>query len=273
MTTWKGDGPQDAPPPIRALTLLGWLRVVARAVPLLAVLAICFPLLLVLRLPERAIWGLNRPVTPFITQFVCIVVCGVLSLRRVVIGAPMVQRGAFVANHVSWLDIFVLNAAKRMYFVAKAEVRGWSGIGWLARGTGTLFITRRPGEARVQQRLLEERLVAGHRLLFFPEGTSTDGGRVLPFKSTLFAAFFTDEMKDILYVQPISLRYRAPPGEDVRYFGWWGDMDFGPSLLKVLAGPAGGEVTVTYHAPLQVAAYADRKALAAAAERAVRSGT
>jgi 1-acyl-sn-glycerol-3-phosphate acyltransferase len=264
---------QEQPPlPARRLGPLDWLRVVARVLPLLVILAICFPLLLVLRLPERAIWGLNRPVTPWITQGVCIAACWLLAVRREVIGRPMVQRGAFVANHVSWLDIFVLNASKRLYFVAKAEVRGWGGIGWLARGTGTLFIARRVAAAKAQQQQLEARLAAGHKLLFFPEGTSTNGFQVLPFKTTLFAALFTDQMKDILHVQPVSLRYVAPVGDDAWFYGWWGDMAFGPHLLQVLASRARGRVTVTYLAPLKVADFTDRKALAAAAEAAVRSG-
>ena len=94
-----------------------------------------------------------------------------------------------VANHASWLDIFALNAPQRIYFVSKDEVRDWPGIGWLARATGTVFIARKSREAGVQARLFETRMAAGHRLLFFPEGTSTDGRRVLPFKTTLFAAF------------------------------------------------------------------------------------
>ncbi|QBY00564.1 1-acyl-sn-glycerol-3-phosphate acyltransferase [Rhodophyticola sp. CCM32] len=267
--TWQGEPPpeEDRTPGPGA-----WLRILGRALPLLLSLGFCFPLLLLLRLPERLICGLNRPVTPFITQFVCRLACRCLSLRRKVTGQPMAGRGAFVANHVSWLDIFVLNACKRMYFVAKAEVRGWGGIGWLARGTGTVFINRRRGEARAQQALFEDRLQAGHKLLFFPEGTSTDGLRVLEFKSTLFAAFFSDRLRDHLHIQPVTLRYTAPEGEDRRFYGWWGDMGFGPGLLRVLAAPGGGEVEVIYHPPLTVSDFADRKALAKAAETAVRSG-
>jgi len=267
--TWEGDAP---PPPPRKLDLGDWLRVIRRGGPMLLLLAICFPLLLLLRLPERLVFGLNRPVTPFITQFVCIWSCRLMGLRRRVIGAPMAQRGAFVANHSSWLDIFTLNASKRLYFVSKAEVRGWAGIGWLARGTGTVFIRRDRAEAAAQTRLFEDRLRAGHKLLFFPEGTSTDSRRVLPFKTTLFAAFFSDRLRDILWVQPITLRYHAPEGADPRFYGWWGEMEFGASLLQILAAPRQGAVDVIYHAPLKVSEFADRKPLARAAEAKVRAG-
>jgi 1-acyl-sn-glycerol-3-phosphate acyltransferase len=266
--TWAGE---RTPPPPRP-GVAGWLRAVRRGAPLLLLLAVSFPLLLVLRPPERLIWGLSRPVTPWITQFVCVWACRFIGLSRVVEGKPMRGVGAYVANHSSWLDIFVLNASKRLYFVSKEEVSGWSGIGWLARGTGTVFIKRDRAEAARQARLIEERLHAGHRLLFFPEGTSTDGLRVLPFRTTLFAAFFTPQLREKLQIQPVSLIYSAPDGEERSFYGWWGGMEFGASLLSVLSVRRQGSVRVIYHAPLRVADFADRKALAAAAEAAVRKG-
>jgi len=266
--TWTGPPP---PPPGR-LGAFDRLRVLRRGAGIIAALVICFPLLLLLRLPERAIWGAARPVTPWITQGVCIWTCWCLRLRREVSGIPMRGPGAYVANHSSWLDILVLNASKRMYFVAKAEVAGWGGIGWLARGTGTVFVRRDRAEAARQADLFETRLKAGHRLLFFPEGTSTDGLRVLPFRPTLFAAFFADGLREGMHVQPVSVVYHAPEGEAASFYGWWGDMALGPSLLSVLGARSRGRVQVTYHDPLRVADFANRKALARAAEDAVRSG-
>ncbi len=268
MTVWD-DG--DLPEPVR-IGPVGWLRVALRGLPIVLLLLICFPLLLILRGPEKWIWGEARPVTPWITQFVCIWACRIMGLKRRVCGAPTPARGAYVANHASWLDIFVLNASKRIYFVAKAEVAGWAGIGWLARGTGTVFIRRDRRDAKRQQVIFEERLQAGHKLLFFPEGTSTDGQRVLPFKTTLFAAFTTDALREFLQIQPVTVRYHAPEGEDPRFYGWWGDMDFGSGLLKVLAARRQGSVDVIYHPAIAVAEYPDRKALAAACEAAVRKG-
>jgi lyso-ornithine lipid O-acyltransferase len=228
-------------------------------------------LLLLLRLVERPLCGLNRPVTPWITQGVCRAVLGFMGLRLVRQGTPMRQRGAVVANHASWLDIFVLNACDRVYFVSKAEVAGWPGIGWLARATGTVFIARKGTEARAQAAMFEARLKAGHRLLFFPEGTSTDSIRMVPFKSTLFAAFHAEGLRDALHVQPVSVVYHAPPGQDARFYGWWGDMDFGSHLARVLGQGRQGRVEVTYHPPVAVTAFPDRKALAAHCERVIRS--
>jgi 1-acyl-sn-glycerol-3-phosphate acyltransferase len=254
------------------LGAMDWLRVLRRGAGILLALLVCFPLLLILRGPERAIWGAARPVTPWITQGVCIWSCWCLGLRREVSGLPMRGEGAYVANHSSWLDILVLNASKRLYFVAKAEVAGWGGIGWLAQGTGTVFVRRDRAEAAKQAALFEARLHAGHRLLFFPEGTSTDGRRVLPFRPTLFAAFFAEGLRDEVQVQPVSVTYHAPEGQAAEFYGWWGATPLAPSLLSVLSVRRQGHVTVRYHAPLRVAEFKDRKALAAAAEAAVRAG-
>lgn len=232
----------------------------------------CLVVLLLARIPERLAFGARRPVTPWITQFVCRTVLLLMGLRLIRRGQPMQGQGAIVANHSSWLDIFVLNACDRVYFVAKSEVAGWRGIGWLARATGTLFIARKGVEAKAQAELFETRLRQGHRLLFFPEGTSTDALRVLPFKSTLFAAFHVEGLRDGLQVQPVSVVYRVPPGVDPRLYGWWDDMEFLPHLFRVLAQSPQGEVEVIFHPALRVADYPDRKALAAACEAAARAG-
>jgi 1-acyl-sn-glycerol-3-phosphate acyltransferase len=247
------------------------LRVIGRGAVLAALVFGGLILLLAVRLVERPLYGLHRPMTPWITQFVCRTAFRVLGMRFSVTGTPMAQRGGIVVNHSSWLDIFALNAAKRVYFVSKSEVARWPGIGWLARATGTVFIQRTPALARAQTDLFEARLLAGHKLLFFPEGTSTDGMRILPFKTTLFEAFFAQNIKSEIAIQPVAVIYRAPAGLDPRFYGWWGDMAFGPHLLATLAPAHQGSVHVVYCTPLQVRDYADRKALAAACEAAVRA--
>lgn len=245
-----------------ALRLRGWLRVVWRGGVLAIVTYGCLGLLLLVRVIERPLCGQARPVTPYLTQFVCKVALVMFGIRLRVVGQPALGAGAVVANHSGWLDIFTLNAVQRLVFVSKSEVAGWAGIGILARAVGTVFITRKGSEALAQARVLEDRLRAGDRLLFFPEGTSSDSLRVLPFKPTLFAAFFADGLRERLNVQPVSVVYHAPKGLDARFYGWWGDMEFAPHLLQVLAHP-GGAVTVTFHTPVAVADFADRKALAA----------
>jgi len=268
VTTWTG----AAPPPAGRIGPAGWLRAALRGAAVLAVTFGGLGLMLLLRLAEAPLFAPRRPLTPWITVAVCRIDLLILGLRLRVSGAPVTGRGAAVANHAGWLDILVLNACQRLCFVSKAEVARWPGIGWLARATGTVFIARDPKAAAAQQRLLADRLRAGDHLLFFPEGTSTDGLRVLPFKPTLFEAFMAEGVRDALAIQPVSVTYRAPEGEDARFYAWWGDMDFAPHAARVMAALRRGTVEVVFHPPLRAGAFASRKALAAACEAAVRSG-
>lgn len=266
--TWSPDEP--APP--GRITAAGWLRAGLRGAVLVVTLLVGVVAMMALRLVERPLHGVHRPWTPFITQAVCRAAFVVLGMRHETVGARMAERGAVVANHASWLDIFALNARKRVYFVSKAEVAGWPGIGFLAKITGTVFIARDPREAKAQQQIFEDRLLAGHKLLFFPEGTSTDGFRVLPFKSTLFQAFFNETLRHEMHIQPVTVIYTAPDGEDPRFYGWWGDMEFGAHALKLLAARRNGQVKVVYHTPVKVEEFTSRKALAAHVEQIVRAG-
>lgn len=266
--TWYG----AQEPPRGSIGLAGWIRVILRAIPLVLLVFGGLSVLLAVRLIERPLSGSGRPVTPYITQFVCRASFVILGITYRTAGAPLRGSGAVVANHSSWLDIFALNARKRIYFVSKSEVAAWPGIGWLARATGTVFIKRDRAEVAGQVMLFRDRLKAGHKLLFFPEGTSTDGLRVLPFKPALFAAFFDPQLRDTLHIQAVTVNYTAPKGADPRFYGWWGKMDFAPHLLSTLAARRQGVVHVTYHPPVRVADFKDRKALAKAMEDTVRSG-
>ena len=266
MSDWRQDA--LALPPVGAM---GWLRVALRGAAMGLVIYSGLLVLLLLRLIERPLFGPSRPWTLYITQAVCKLVFPILGLPLVTRGQPMQVKGAVVANHASWLDIFALNAVQRGYFVAKSEVERWAAIGWLARASGTVFVARKGTEAKRQQALFESRLRAGHKLMFFPEGTSTDAIRVLPFKSTLFAAFFTHGLDHILHIQPVSVIYHAPLGQDARFYGWWGEMDFAPHLLQVLAARHQGRVEVIFHPPVAVDAFASRKQLAAHCEAVIRA--
>lgn len=266
-------GWQDKPITYPAFGLAGLWRVIWRGLVLAAVTYGGLVLLLLVRLVERPLFGQDRPWTPHITQTVCKCAFIILQLPLDVRGTPMEVKGAIVANHASWLDIFALNAVSRIYFVAKSEVHGWAGIGWLARATGTLFIARKGTEAKRQQALFESRLRAGHRLLFFPEGTSTDAIRVLPFKSTLFAAFYTHGLNHVMHIQPVTVNYHAPAGQDARFYGWWGEMTFVSHLLHTLGQSPQGRVELIYHDPVAVDDFPDRKALAAHCETVIRKSS
>lgn len=266
MTDWR-----DVPISVDPKGAVGWGLVLLRGLALVVVTYGGLILLLALRLVEWPLCRPNRPVTPYVTQWVCKAAFVILQLPLTVRGTPMQQKGAVVANHSSWLDIFSLNAAQRVYFVSKSEVAGWPAIGWLARATGTVFIARKGSEAKAQQELFEARLRAGHKLMFFPEGTSTDALRVLPFKSSLFEAFYTHGLDRVLFIQPVTVIYHAPKGQDPRYYGWWGNMEFAPHLLMTLAARRQGRVEVIFHPEVPVDAFPSRKDLAAHCERVIRA--
>lgn len=268
MTGWH---PEIEPDPVR-ITVAGWMRALARGLVLAVLNFGCLLILLAVRMIERPLAGQDRPVTPFITRFVCRTALRILGIGYRVSGTPMRHMGAVVANHSSWLDIYALNACQSVYFVSKAEVARWPFIGWLARATGTVFIERDRRRARAQQAEFEERIRAGHKLLFFPEGTSTDGRRVVPFKSTLFEAFYTHGLEHVMQIQPITVIYQAPEGEDPRFYGWWGAMALAPHLLQTLAAGRQGRIEVIFHAPVSVDSYPSRKDLARRCEDDVRRG-
>lgn len=134
------------------------------------------------------------------------------AIKLIVIGKPPAQGPLLlVANHISWLDIVVMHAARHCRFVSKADVQRWPLIGTLARGAGTLFIEResRRDAMRVVQRMAE-RLQAGDILAIFPEGTTSDGVRLLPFHANLFQAAIAANAS----VLPVALRFAdAASGE------------------------------------------------------------
>jgi len=266
--TWD-PGAEDAPLDI---AFIGWVRIITGCVFLAVILLIGLLLTGVFRLIEKSIFGLHRPITPYFTQVVSRVLLLVLGIAYAHEGEGMKTPGAIVSNHSSWLDIFILYAHMRVYFLSKAEVANWPGIGFLTRLVGTLFIARDRKQVKAQARLIEERLLAGQRLAFFPEGTSTDGMRILPFNSTLFQSFFNPDIIDEMYIQPVSIIYTAPEGLDKRFYGWWGNMDFGPHFLKILALRQNGSVRVIYHPAVKVDEFTSRKKLAAHVESVVRQG-
>lgn len=262
----------DVVPPQIGVTVWGRVVGLLRGAAMLVLFGVALVVLVPLRGLERLVFGLRRPFSPFVVQSISKIVLRVIGLRLVISGTPLRGRGAIVANHASWLDILVLNAAAQVFFVAKADVATWPAIGALARLIGTVFIRRDRTQADIQRLIFEARLRVGHRLLFFPEGTSSDGQRVLPFKSTLFAAFFTPELRPLLHIQPASLRYTAPKGQDSRFYGWWGSMGFEAHFVRVLCQTQAGQVHVTFHPALSLADSPDRKTLARVCETVVRAG-
>jgi len=264
MATWTG----VAEPKIEPPNMLEWGRVVLRGSVFVCGMIVLLLLYWLSRLVELP-FG-TRKMSNFIIWLACVMSCRVLGLRVEVVGRPMRQGGARVCNHSSWIDIFVLRAASQIFFVAKAEVRGWPVLGFIADQTGTMFIERKRTEAKRQEGMFAERLHKGHRLCFFPEGTSSDGLRVLPFKSTLFNAFVSEQLKDEMWVQPVTVFYDPAEHLADSFYGWWGGLGFGAHFINVLAKSTGGHAKVIFHEPVRAADFADRKALSRHCETEVR---
>lgn len=197
----------------------------------------------------------------------------ILGISHSVRGAPIRVGGVLAANHVSWSDILALRCITHINFVSKAEVRGWPVIGTVAAVTDTVFIERKRTATRRQQSELRDRIEAGELLCLFPEGTSTDGLRVLPLKSALMSAVFAEGVRETAVVQPVTINYFAPPGQPEDFFGWWGTMSFEKHIWDVAARAGrGGAIEVVFHEPIRVSEASDRKSLTRACEAAIRGG-
>ena len=182
----------------------------------------------------------------------------------------------FVANHSTYLDITVLAAVITGSFVAKAEVARWPFFGWLAKLQRTVFVDRRAANAATQRDEIARRLEAGDDLILFPEGTSSDGTGVLPFKSALFAVAQREIGGRALTVQPVSLVYTRLNGaaltDDLRpLVAWYGDMEMLPHFWGLL-GLGSLNAVVEFHPPVTIRDYPSRKALAARCHDAVSHG-
>jgi 1-acyl-sn-glycerol-3-phosphate acyltransferase len=140
--------------------------------------------------------------------------------------------GLIVSNHLSYLDILVFSALAPCAFVSKKEVRKWPVFGFFAAIAGTIFVDRsRPQLAQNTVEEMQEALRSGVRVVLFPEGTSTGGDKVLPFKPTLFeSAVETQQL-----VTAARIAYRLEQKDPANIACYWGDMTFAPHLLRLLA--------------------------------------
>ncbi len=183
----------------------------------------------------------------------------------------------YVSNHSSYLDIPVLGSVIRGSFVAKSEVNGWFFIGTLARLQNTVFVERKASRASLQRDGLRERLEKGDSLVLFPEGTSSDGHRTLPFKSSLFSIVDKPlENGSFVRVQPVSIVATEvgglPMGRAWRpYYAWYGDMTLIKHVWEVFKIGA-FTVDVIFHPAVTIQDFGNRKLLAAYCQQAVASG-
>ena len=242
---------------VRLLLYVGWIFTM---IPVQAV-----ALLLSARLAERIPLLVHR------------VVVWILD-AKVTVKGEQVKEGAvlFVCNHASYADISLIGAHIRGSFVAKAEVAKWPLFGICAKLSRTVFVDRRARYARQQAEEMKRRFERGDRLILFPEGTSSDGNRVLPFRSSLFATAEIEIDGKPVAVQPVSLAYTRldgiPMGRHLRpFFAWYGDMEMFSHLWGIV-GVGRSTVVLEFHKPVTVRDCPSRKALAAYCQSVVAAG-
>lgn len=243
--------------------LLGWVRVISYlaltflAMPLQAV-ALMFGGSMAERIPRRYHKIASR----------------ILGFRVVVRGTPSIARPTlFVSNHTSYFDIILLGSILRCSFVAKAEMTSWPLIGWLAKLQRSVFVDRRAANVSEHSNEVRRRLEAGDNIVLFAEGTTSDGNRLLPFKSSLLSV--AENLHTPLTVQPVSIVATAldgmPLGRLLRpLYAWYGDMPLTP---HVWAAMKAGIITVEieFHEPMTSAGM-NRKQLTARCEAEIEGG-
>lgn len=247
----------------------------------LAFVFVIFTLLTLPLLPvQYAAMRLERFVHKLLPRFWHRMIAKLLGLRIHVTGALSAERPLLIAcNHSSWADIVVLSALAEVSFIAKSEVKNWPLFGMLAVLQRSVFVERHRKQAAGDQAdTIAARLAQGDAMVLFAEGTTSDGNRVLPFKSALFGAAqlaLRDTEGHNVHVQPVSIAYTRvhglPMGRYMRPFtSWPGAVPLMSNLLG-LAREGALDVEVRIGAPLEFTPQSSRKAVAAAMEREVRA--
>ena len=204
--------------------------------------------------------------------------CWMLGIRVRIVGEPVRDRAVlFVSNHGSWADILAVGAVAPIAFVSKIEVAKWPLVGTAARLQKTVFVDRsRRSQTGDSIAEMVQRLSSGVSMVLFAEGTSSDGNRVLPFRSALIGAVreAAARAEGGMLIQPMSICYTAingiPMGRQHRpLVAWYGDTDFMPHI-KAFLPRAAIDITISYGEPIAADAATDRKVLAKEVEAAVR---
>ncbi|WP_169053542.1 lysophospholipid acyltransferase family protein [Alteraurantiacibacter aquimixticola] len=185
----------------------------------------------------------------------------IAGVRIRVKGRPQ-RHALLLANHISWIDILALAGVSRTAFVAHSGLADNAALAWLCRQNGTVFITRDKRQSVAEQvGQVQDRLGHG-RLTIFPEATTSDGTRLLPFRSSLLSA--VERLPRDVVVQPVALEYENAPG-----MCWVGDEPGLENFARIMGRMRAIELTIHFLAPLTSEAMENRKIMAAVAQREI----
>ena len=187
----------------------------------------------------------------------------IFGIKVNIFGKATKKNVLFISNHISYLDIFVLGSSINAIFIAKSEIRDWPLINNLAAIGKTIFVERtNKNTVLSQMKIIEENMIDGFNVILFPEGTSSDGSKVLDFKSSLFEIVNAKGLANY-HVQPISISYSKLDGLPLDkifrpFLAWFGGMDLISHAWKFL-GLGLSEVNLHFHDSKKFSSFLDRK--------------
>ncbi|MBG6117233.1 lyso-ornithine lipid acyltransferase [Sphingobium sp. AEW010] len=218
---------------------------------------------LLLCLPPHLLWRVLRRPSPWPRRFLGVAARAV-GVRVRIAGQPHGGDMFLLANHVSWIDILVMGGATGAAFVAHDGIARWPVVGWLAAQNNTLFVAReRRGALSGQIDALRAAMLGHQPVALFPEGTTSDGSGLLPFKPSLLAVLLPPPRA--VLIQPVHIDYGAATSA----IAWHGDEPAGANAWRVLGRKGRLDVTLRFLPPFDPADCADRKVIAATARGAI----
>jgi 1-acyl-sn-glycerol-3-phosphate acyltransferase len=202
--------------------------------------------------------------------------CAIIGLKTEIRGNPIHDKQViYVSNHLSYLDIPAIGAYLKASFIAKDDIAGWPVIGSLAKAQQTAFISRSSSKAKKVANALDVMLKEGKSLVLFPEGTSSTGETVLPFKSSLFSIAMPKDLPPIT-IQPFIIELIDADGKPLTpatrdYYAWYADMEFAPHIW-IFMQTKGATVRMTFLDSVTPTAGQDRKELCHMIQEQISSG-
>ena len=231
---------------------------------------ICLGIASLITIPSMFIWGVlfnTKPIFYIVPKAYHTVLCKIFRITVEITGTPTTKHAVFLGNHLSYIDIPVMGSILDATFIAKEDVKSWFIFGWLGTLAQTIYISRKRDAAQQCINDIEKMINRGRSLILFPEGTSSRGTKVIPFKSSLFELFLNDSLKNKLFIQPFTITIKKINGEiisnieDMDKYSWHSDMELMPHLWQ-MAKLKGAHINIEFHCPRPAKNFKNRKEFA-----------